>query len=564
MKGLVLSAIFSFLTTLMCCPSVVAQSSFLSRTHPYSETVDRLSVIQPSNQNIHRAFRRVAREDIQTAVAELDSSQLSRVDRAEIYNILIDHEDYDNYKSRKGFLKQFYKNPAHLFQVQSKSFNLILDPKLNIKLGYESEANQVIFHNGRGIELYGSLDNKLYFYSALMENQSNFLNYQEPFIEEFNTIRGQGNFKTYQSRVLDSLNGYDFARATAYFGFNLSKHSKLELGHDRHFIGYGMRSLLLGDEGPNYFFLKFDVRFWKIHYQTILAELSTTSAKFTSADNLLPKKYMATHFLSFKLNKRLEFGFFESIVFARENNFELQYLNPVIFFRTVEFQLDSPDNVLLGFNINWHPFNNVSLYGQLLLDELNFGEIFSSRQWWGNKFGIQAGLKYYNMFQVDNLDFQVEHNKVRPYTYSHRQASEEFPEITVSNFSHSFQPLAHPLGANFTETIIRLRYPISPNWSISPRVILTEIGRDDDNNFGSNLLRPDNTRVADFGIEQNQGLVSKINMFHFQSSFRIFHNAYIDLDFIMRQDRNETLGDTETLYFGTGFRLNFASHHIDY
>ncbi len=543
---------------------VKAQSSFFNRPHPFAQNLDRFDVIHQLDTNIHLAFKRVAREDLLIAANTLDSTRISLLDKSDIRTIRREQDDYDIYRNRKGLLKYFYKDPAHLFQVKTDAFYLTLNPLLNIKLGFENEANEVIFHNGRGIELYGSLDNKLYFYTALMENQSNFFNYQEPFIDQFRTIRGQANFKTYQSSVINSLNGFDYARATAYLGINVSKHTKLELGHDRHFIGHGMRSLLLGDEGPNYFFLKFDVRVWKIHYQTIFAELSTTSAKLTEGDILLPKKYMATHYFSFRPSNKFELGFFETIVFARENNFELQYLNPIIFYRTVEFQLDSPDNVLLGLNLKWHAAKGVSLYGQIMLDEFSASEIFSSRQWWGNKYGLQGGVKYYNMFGIDHLDVQLEHNRVRPYTFSHRVASEEFPNITVSNFSHSFQPLAHPLGANFTETIIRLRYQIAPNWQIEPRLILTKIGRDGDANYGSNLIKPDATRIANFGIEQNQGLVSDIKMLHFNSSIRLFHGTFLDLDFILRNDLNEELGDTRTLYFGTGFRYNFYSHHIDY
>ena len=45
---------------------------------------------------------------------------------------------------------------------------------------------------------------------------------------------------------------------------------------------------------------------------------------------------------------RINIGLFESIVFSRPNHFELQYLNPVIFYRTVEQMVGSPDNAMIG------------------------------------------------------------------------------------------------------------------------------------------------------------------------------------------------------------------------
>ena len=55
--------------------------------------------------------------------------------------------------------------------------------------------------------------------------------------------------------------------------------------------------------------------------------------------------------------------------------------------------------------------------------------------------GIQLGAKYIDAFGIKNLDLQLEYNRVRPFTYSHRDS--------VANYTHYNQPLAHPLGANF-------------------------------------------------------------------------------------------------------------------
>jgi hypothetical protein len=59
--------------------------------------------------------------------------------------------------------------------------------------------------------------------------------------------------------------------------------------------------------------------------------------------------------------------------------------------------------------------------------------------------GLQLGAKYINALGIKNLDLQLEYNRVRPFTYSHRDS--------VANYTHYNQPMAHPLGANFSETI---------------------------------------------------------------------------------------------------------------
>ncbi|MBK6994384.1 MAG: hypothetical protein IPH31_05470 [Lewinellaceae bacterium] len=134
----------------------------------------------------------------------------------------------------------------------------------------------------------------------------------------------------------------------------------------------------------------------------------------------------------------------------------------------MEGMIGSPDNVLLGFDGRWNVLRRVQLYGQVLLDELVSSEIFSGSGWWANKWGIQAGVKYVNVFGLDHLDLQVEHNLARPFTYSHYDPA--------NSYTHYNQPLAHPfrcqfqriacvasLAATFSPFASSTFYPC-PNW----------------------------------------------------------------------------------------------------
>lgn len=561
----VLSRFVIFLVTLIGfgITEVSSQSSHLYQNHKHHHFLERMDVLLGTDK-IHFSLRKYSRDKLIRFTQDLDSSIVTKKDLQDIYAIQKDNTSQRTYPNRKGFLKQFYKNPAHLYQLETTDFSLIINPILNLRTGYESEAEELIYLNSRGIEMYGSLDNKLYFYTTFHENQSNFLNYQQPFIDQYKAIRGQGNYKDYQSSVITSINGYDYGFAKAYLGIQVSKHTQLELGHDRHFIGNGMRSLLLGDSGHNYFYLKFDVKVWKLHYQSLFAELSTISARYTLNDILLPKKYLAAHYFSYKPKKNFEIGFFEGIVFSRENNFELQYLNPVIFYRTIEHQLDSPDNVLLGMNLKWNFFQQFSLYGQLILDELNLGELRSGDQWWANKYGLQLGLKYFNILGVDHLDGQIEWNKVRPFTYSGRAPNEDFPEFSVANYSHYNQPLAHPLGANFTELIFKLRYQPTQKLIATARYLSTKVGRNTDINYGSEIQWPNVTRNAEYGVAQNQGALSSIHLLDLNISYELFHNFYLDLQFLTRRDTNSNLTSYSTDFGGAGIRYNISQRTIDY
>ncbi len=178
-------------------------------------------------------------------------------------------------------------------------------------------------------------------------------------------------------------------------------------------------------------------------------ELISQYARIT--DYQYPKKYAVVHHLSYNAAKWLNLGLYENVVFSRADYFDFSYLNPVIFLVSAQQQNGSPDKTTAGIDFKANIGHSTQFYGQLVINEFVFSQILHySRGWWGNKQGLQLGFKYIDIFNVKNLDLQIETNLVRPYTYSHND--------TVSNYSHYNQPLAHPLGSNFSEFIVIARY----------------------------------------------------------------------------------------------------------
>ena len=63
--------------------------------------------------------------------------------------------------------------------------------------------------------------------------------------------------------------------------------------------------------------------------------------------------------------------------------FDVNYLNPISLLRSIEFSLNSPDNILLGVNTKY-VFNNSYLYGQLVIDEFSIEDLRLNNGFWGN------------------------------------------------------------------------------------------------------------------------------------------------------------------------------------
>ncbi len=468
-------------------------------------------------------------------------------------------EESDKYiYTKKPILNTFYKTPANLFELNQPYFKLRINPIINFKISKEQNEEELNFFNQRGLRLRGVVDDRIWFSANILETQARFPNYVTDRVQRDNAVPGGSFFKDFESSVFNITNGYDFLNGQGHIGFNLTPHFQFQFGHGQHFIGNGYRSLILSDFATNYLYMKFNWRLGRFQYQNLYAELSAEGNRDRKSDNLLGKKYMATHHLSVDILPNLNVGLFETVVFSRNNNFELQYLNPIILYRVVEQMIGSADNVLAGVDVRWDFLKRFSLYGQFVLDEFKFDELFSEgNDWWGNKWAVQAGLKYIDVAGIDHLDAQVEFNMARPFIYTHRDSS--------SNYAHYNQALAHPLGANFKEYIFKLRYQPIKKLTIDTRVIYADYGEDDDNNYGNNILLPNVTRLGNYGHQLGQGVATKQLLAGLDASYQIWHNTYIELHYLYRKKDSELDARSSTTNFiGGGVRMNIGNRNNDF
>ncbi|MFZ1705599.1 MAG: hypothetical protein WAT79_14715 [Saprospiraceae bacterium] len=465
---------------------------------------------------------------------------------------------------RNPILKYFYRTEGHLLSVSTPSFQLYLNPVIHFQYSNEKDNQNIIFQNTRGAEVKGYIDKKVYFFAQILENQRSFPSYVDASIDKYKALPGQGFSKSFQSSIISNLKGYDYFNARTYIGFVPTKSIQLELGHGNHFIGNGIRSMLLSDFSNPYFYLKMNTRIWKFHYQNLFSEMSPISTLiYRGGDKLLPKKYTATHYLTFRPNNHFEIGLFETVIFARENHFEFQYLNPIILYRAVEHSLGSPDNVMLGLNVKWNFLKKFSVYGQLLVDEFKADEVFKKTGWWANKFGSQLGVKYMNAFGIDQLDIQVELNSARPYTYTHRDTLPGFLDYSVANYTNHNQPLAHPLGANFKEFVGVIRFKPTDRIFLQSRFLHSVVGVDKDGlNWGQNILIPNDNRPMDFDNYIGQGLKTSIFQTSLDASYAFYHQCYIDTKVQFRQTND--INETKLFIFSLGLRINMQDIPIDY
>jgi capsule assembly protein Wzi len=456
-------------------------------------------------------------------------------------------------QSKHPLWKTFYKTPAHFYEVDVKDFYLRVNPILHAAVGHESNEDVTTFYNQRGLSLRGGIGKNVFFQTSFYDSQVRYPNFINQYTDAVGVVPGAALYKDFNSALFDVSEGRDFLLANAYVGVNFGKYFGFQLGHNQFFIGDGIRSLFLSDFSTPYFSLKLNTRIWKFHYQNIFAEISADNFMSVSGfSEAVPKKYMAAHYLSFKPNRTISIGLFETVIFDRPNDqFELQYLNPIILYRTVEGWIGSPDNVLLGLNGRVDIKKTISLYGQTILDDISISQILDGHlDWWGNKFGFQLGTKYIDAFGIKFLDAQVEWNRVRPYTYSHYDSQ--------ANYSNYKQTLAHPLGGNFNEWIFSLRYQATKRLFLQSNIHLIYTGEDRDSiSYGANVIKPNTQRADDYGHYIGQGVHTNIFYWSTLIQYEISSGLFLEGRYIYRDKQSEIPSlSLKTSQFQLGIRYN--------
>ena len=484
------------------------------------------------------------------------------------YDLAAENEKLKKDKSGWWGRKLWNEN---LVAIEGDGYWFTVNPIIDLQFG-KSDPSEVSYTyvNTRGIRLEGGLGENLNFTTTIYESQGRFADYYNRYAESIRAsggniaiIPGVGISKQFKE------DAYDFPLAEANLSYTPSKFLNLNLGYGRNFIGDGYRSLLLADGASPYPFVKVNTSFWKIKYTNIYTWLKDVRPEAT-VDRTYATKFMAAHYLSWNVTKRWNLGFFESVVWTNQNDrgFDMNFVNPIIFYRTVEFGSSSRSgNALLGLTTKYKWSNQVNFYGQFLLDEFTLADMREGNKSWTNKYGYQLGAKYFHAFGIENLMLQAEYNNVRPYVYSHSEP--------LTNYGHNNQSLGHNWGGNFRELIAIARYN-KGRYFADAKLTYGKRGLDFDTaenslNYGGNIYKDyEEDRAFETGVEVGQGNTTKVFIADLQAGYVInpmtnlkLFGSLIYRSFDPTQD-TPTAFSENTTWFSIGLRADVFNWYFDY
>ena len=459
----------------------------------------------------------------------------------------------------------------NLVAIQGENYWFTVNAVLDLRIGKDTESQASnTFVNTRGVKVDGALGEQLTFSTSIFESQGRFADYYNNYAESIKPsggnpaiIPGIGIAKRFKE------DAYDFPLAEANIKYTPNKFIDLQLGYGRNFLGDGYRSLLQGDGTSPYPFFKINTTFWKIKYTNTYMWLKDVR-DLATVDGTYATKYMASHYLSWNVTKRFNLGFFENVVWTdtNERGFDFNFVNPLIFYRAVEFGSSSKTgNALLALTSKYKWNNQINVYGQFLIDEFAIGDVKERNQSWRNKFAYQVGVKYYDAFQIKNLMLQLEYNQVRPYVYSHSNP--------LTNYGHNNQSMGHNWGGNFREFIAIARY-YKGRYFADAKLIYGQRGFDfkdgtDNFNYGGNIyLDYDDDRPFDIGVNVAQGNKTNVMIADLQvgylvnpaSNLKVFGNVLFR-NFDPTAETAATVQSNST-WFSIGLRSDLFNWYFDY
>ena len=326
-------------------------------------------------------------------------------------------------------------------------------------------------------------------------------------------------------------------------GFQAGKRVYLEAGRGKNFWGDGYRSLILSENAAAYPYGRLTLDLWKFRYNAMWAQTAFGSEK----------KFFAMHGLSVNATKRLQFSFFEMVTWQAKDSLsnrgmDFHYLNPILFYRPVEYAQGSADNVILGAGAKWRPKKNIQVYTQVVVDEFLLREVKQKLGWWANKFGGQIGVRFFDV--LPGLSLQSELNSVRPFTYTHGSP--------LQSWGHNGQPLAHPWGANFWEWVNIAKYQkgvyLFSNkniWGSFGRDGIDEDGDGINENFGGDIFRSYRKPYRQYGNKLLQGDRSIVhyNEFSVSRSFAKLPGLVFSASYIIRYEHQADVNYLDNYLF---------------
>ncbi len=169
------------------------------------------------------------------------------------------------------------------------------------------------------------------------------------------------------------------------------------------------------------------------------------------------KRFFSGHRLDFSLfGDKVLIGLSEVIMYSGEDiNFISGYLNPFNFYwaqKRNRGKGEYEDNIGWGFDFSYYIKNGICLYGELFIDDAQYGETEENIP---NMLAYRIGFKGARRKNF----WTMQYTRVNTWTYIH--------QFYWNDYLFLGYPIGHPKGQDFDEIYGRLVHHLNYNWDIT-------------------------------------------------------------------------------------------------
>lgn len=202
---------------------------------------------------------------------------------------------------------------------------------------------------------------------------------------------------------------------------------ELSAGRMQHWWGRGRQgTLLLSDNAPTFDALEFRINYKRIGFQSFVGILSTDQQRFLSG-----------HRATLSLLPGLNVGASE-VVLYQAANIDPVYVNPLLPFYGNQWNQRDDDNILWAADLAWQTGKGLDLYGELLMDDVQYEQNPPAPQ----KLGFLVGGHWADPLGLRDTDLKWEWAGNQKWVYTQRRYANRYVG------SDTLSPLGHWMGTD--------------------------------------------------------------------------------------------------------------------
>ncbi|MEA3316338.1 MAG: hypothetical protein U9R54_00045 [Bacteroidota bacterium] len=492
-------------------------------------------------------------------IIELNSAikPYSRMLIAEKLNVIHNNNSELNQRQKKElvfYLKDFnkeiktnnnFKKRLDLYSYKDSFFTLTINPIGGIE--YMMNDSGTYHHRWNGAEAWAYIGKHFGAYASLRDNHETTVLTRENTLNQ----RMTGNYKGSS----DGGGDYSEMRGGITYSWKWGSASIIK-DHFEWGTNYNGANIFSG-RIPSFAQIKLHLKptdwfeFNYVHGWLVSEVVDSTNSYIfsnsygTDRREVFHDKYIAANMFTLTPFKNFKASIGNSVIYS-DDGVKLQYLNPVMFYKSIDHTYNATDsegrnvgqNSQMFFDISSRNIKNVHLYSTLFVDELSVDRFFKDEE--SNFWSLKLGLQIANL--IPNTFITAEYLKSTPLTYKHN--------IPTTTFESNGYNLGHYLMDNSKEFYFAVSFRPLRGLNIKIDYLDAKKGKDYDSSGDDRL-----------GLPYIETVEWENKSFSIQAKYQIINDGYIFFKYLNSNIQGDLNAYTPEMFHG---KQNTLSMGINY